>query len=378
MFAGSAPTLIQNCLFRSNCSKNGNGAGLFSQKGSMTIDASVFDGNNANANAVSMGGAIYVSKTIATITNSVFTRNTSKGDGGAIWADGSAFGITNCTFYANTSLTGAGGISGTGSNYNICNTILWHDIGASPGCINGSPCYMEFGGNGFTVTYSCLTTAFIGAGNINTDPVFVYPSMPSGNDFTYGTLDDGLMLQNSSPCVASGTTAGFPNVDILGFNRPALQPCDRGAYFFQASNNNVLGKYNDFGTFVPMSPFTVLNNLKSDFGVLLSLQKGYHRLIQIELPKNEYTDKKNTVVVQVSTVKADNSPIGNPVAVTLYRINSSSQIFRSHYWNSGALVGKPILFTNNSTFIGEKECAYVIQGENLCKAKVSLDKGQFN
>jgi len=72
-----------------------------------------------------------------------------------------------------------------------------------------------------------------GPGILTADPLFVDAA---GTDGIPGTLDDDLRLQDSSPAIDSGTSAGAPADDIRGLPRPANGVVDRGGYKRQGSS----------------------------------------------------------------------------------------------------------------------------------------------
>jgi len=68
------------------------------------------------------------------------------------------------------------------------------------------------------ITYCDIKGGFSGTGNIDANPLFVD-----------GTAGD-FHLQDGSPCIDSGTTAGAPDTDIEGIARPQGAGVDMGAY----------------------------------------------------------------------------------------------------------------------------------------------------
>jgi len=318
-----------------------------------------------------------VTKTSVNIVNSVFVGNYASNSGGAIYGANCNLNLANCTITNNDVSLYSGGVHLTASSaLTIQNSILWNNSKGSL-LIGSIPYLGDVNSTNFSITYTSSTCLIPGEKNITGDPQFVSINNPKGPDFLFGTIDDGLMLSQGSNCIRAGSITNDPPEDILGFNRSTQEPSDLGAYLFQAVNSNVLGKYDDNGAFIPTASFTVIDGLKSELSIVLSLQKGYHRLIQVQLPKDEYTDRKNNIIVQVVALTSDNVSIGHPVNVKLYRVGQS-QLFRSHYWSNGTLVGKPILFTNNSAMAGEHRYAYVVEGLDRCKIKIALDESQFN
>ncbi|MGI6138222.1 MAG: choice-of-anchor Q domain-containing protein [Candidatus Hydrogenedentales bacterium] len=210
MYDGTAT----NCTFTGNTAPSGGG--MF--KGTATN--CTFTGNTATADWGG-GGGMYD----GTATNCTFTKNSATNDGGGMrggtatncsftgntasdLGGGMAGGTaTNCTFTGNTAEDLGGGMSGGTAT----NCILW---GNSPNDVFELPndAYQT------SVSYSCLSTAYDGTGNIVGNPDFVNPS---AGDFR---------LRSTSPCINTGTSDGAPAADILGRSRPQGAGLDMGAY----------------------------------------------------------------------------------------------------------------------------------------------------
>jgi hypothetical protein len=362
-------TMLRHCLFQNNVSAAGNGAGLcWLSADTLNVESSVFDANQTQASATDKGGgALYFKDAIVQLITCVFAGNSSNSILGALVNSGGTLYSINCTFAFNTG-NGAVSICNSNDAYStIKNCILWNLSGKN-----------EVSGTNFIIEYSDITNGYSGMGNFASDPLFSNPSQASGANAKWGDYDDGLFLTSASPCRIKGNASGAPIKDMIENDWESFYSyIDIGALnYVNADPNRMLGKYDNTGSWYSTPSFTVLSNLKSDLGILLSLKKGYHRCIQVELPKRKETDMKNTIVVQVSTIRANNSTVGIPVNVILYRIGAT-QLFRSHYVGTG-LVGKPLLFTSNAAMVGERAYAYVIQAEDSCKIKIRLDKRQFN
>ena len=141
-----------------------------------------------------------------------FTLQNGKAESGGGMSSGTA---TNCTFTGNRASSGGGMLDGTATN-----CILW---GNYPNDADET-----------SVSYSCLSTAYDGSGNIVGDPDFVNPS---AGDFR---------LRSTSPCIDVGTSDGedIPSTDIDGVPRPQEAGIDMGAYEYYSpvSVPDVAGK----------------------------------------------------------------------------------------------------------------------------------------
>jgi hypothetical protein len=218
------------------------------ESGTWTATNCTFSGNSAS----SYGGVAYGSTWTA--TNCTFSGN-SASDGGVAY--GGTWTATNCTFSGN-SASDSGGVAYYGS-WKIFNNIFYDNSGN--GQFKNSTIYatnettpspfMVFANNliqgGSAAFVSCTFPFAISEANIiNADPLFVNAADPAGPDDIWGTEDDGLRLQSSSPAIGLGdadylpvdtydldgdgdTAAPLP-IDFAGFKRIQDTTLDLGAY----------------------------------------------------------------------------------------------------------------------------------------------------
>ena len=289
---GSSSITITNSDFRGNSASKGGAIyvsayvsyGLF-------VSNSVFDQNRA-----SEGGAIYTGSTTSAsseVLNTVFTENSALIDGGAIYsssdltATNSVFAANsasrggaiylpsfsfrtltaiNSTFFNNRAQTanGGGAIFSNRPTY-VFNNIFWHDEAEIPEPLihisSGGELHnqdldlsseraknlIRRGSNGISVeSGGVLDLGEMNLTLIETDPLFVDPLFPVGPDGLWGTADDGLRLQPTSPAIDQGSEVFLPKdrldlngngdltemlpVDIAGFERVQQIAVDLGAY----------------------------------------------------------------------------------------------------------------------------------------------------
>ena len=133
--------------------------------------------------------------------------------------------IVNCTFLDNSTNQDGGAVAVTHeSTVTVINSILWDNA--------PDEVYVE-GDSSCSVSYSDCLGGCLGAGNIESDPLFV--------DAAAGDLQ----LQTGSPCIDAADGAFAPELDIEGYGRvddpltsntgtgtPAY--ADMGAYEYQA------------------------------------------------------------------------------------------------------------------------------------------------
>jgi len=215
---------------------------MHNQDASPNVNNCVLVGNDVDV----MGGGMLNEGVLAnpTIVNCVFYDNTAW-RGGAICdvTEGSHPMITNCTITENIALDAPGRPPGPrigGGMYigyaspTITNTILFgnHDEFDDESTINdeiynysgiANPSFSasdvnHCGGSGDGWNAS---VGYDGVYNIDTPPEFVDAMHPAGTvtPIVWMTADDGLRLQNTSPCIDKADGDFAPPKDILGVRR---------------------------------------------------------------------------------------------------------------------------------------------------------------
>jgi len=253
---GSAWTAT-NSTFSGNSASNGGVA----IHGTWTATNSTFSGNSASNGGVADYGTW-------TATNCTFSGNSASSNGGV--ASGSTWTATNSTFSGNSASNGGVATHGT---WNIFNNIFHNNSGT--GLLHSSTIhatnettpspFIVFANNlisgGSAAFVSCTIPFPIPEANIiDADPLFVDIADPDGPDDIWGTEDDGLRLQSSSPAIGLGDASFLPvdpydldgdddnaeslPVDIAGYKRIQDTTLDLGAYEY----GNVIGLSSVFTT----------------------------------------------------------------------------------------------------------------------------------
>lgn len=214
----------ENCYF--------HGAGIEIGLGSSRIEKCIF---------YDCGEAYSFSRADSLISNSIFIENAE----GAIIGSRCIADIINCTFYRNGSDSEA--VSAFKFNYlgggdcTIRNSIFWDNRSSLESIqdaqilgIYGTPdvqkcCIQDEDPGDETIPFGSEN------GNIDDAPEFVdqYNHL-AGLDGIWGTRDDGLMLQETSPCKDAGDDNQVIelNKDITGITRKLGEHVDLGAYEF--------------------------------------------------------------------------------------------------------------------------------------------------
>jgi len=255
------PTVV-NCMFIDNGALSSAADGLvYAAPGGSPGGGAAAASGGGTAGAVlaydtSAGGAMYNNASAPEIVNCVFWRNAAQ-DGAGVYNVLSSPVVTNCTFTQNAAddtatvgavaygtfaalaealisgasqgsggggaTAGAGGGSaqtvsayetgGAMSNYDsspvVTNTIFWDDWPTE---------ILDAGISVPTITYCDVQYGYLGAGNIDADPLFADPD------------NADLQLQAGSPCQDAGTADAAPATDIVGVSRPQCDGFDMGAY----------------------------------------------------------------------------------------------------------------------------------------------------
>lgn len=282
---------ISNCLFRNNKGREGAAASLFNleHQYSLSFTNCRFENSEAEYHGPARGGAVSIYSTgpsgSASFTSCVFQSNTATSTtyhayGGAVSLyskNSTQVSLSNCLFLENSTVTQADGRFSRGGGINIEGKVtpsvtnctffnnsasstasspgyrdggaILHSTISTPLTIKNSILFNNSASRGAeicnfdptTMYNSCMEggingpkhdgmTITDGGGNISSDPQFVNFSYPVGADGVIGTIDDGLQLRKTSPCVNSGLATGAPAEDLLGVSRPQGSGVDMGVY----------------------------------------------------------------------------------------------------------------------------------------------------
>jgi hypothetical protein len=261
---GFCHPIVRNCLFRQNTAAFGSGAFNNGYNGGNTLPTfinCVFSQNHASIAAGGMDSYGVGGTASPTVINTVFYENTSAENVGAMYAWGGGGGnchpvLINCAFINNMALNGYGGafiadnldpFGGTSSGsctVTLQNCIVWNNTatGSSP------QFYVRGTGAQVIATYSDIdltgqsgphVISGAGTGNIDINPLFLDIASGAGVDGVWMTSDDGLQLQNSSPCIDVGDNAGTHATDILANTRILNTTVDMGAYEFDPATLSI-------------------------------------------------------------------------------------------------------------------------------------------
>jgi M6 family metalloprotease-like protein len=149
--------------------------------------------NNINTNGT---GGIECISSSPLISNNIIVNNDGGFAGAISLKTGSEPTIVNNTIANNDAENGA--IFIFNSTPEIINSIILNE-GELFNTINGS----------VLVSYSCLSEAFTGTGNIEADPLFIDPS--TGNGSVFPGLGANWMLQTESLCINAGNPVPYYN-----------------------------------------------------------------------------------------------------------------------------------------------------------------------
>lgn len=205
--------LIKNCLIENNTSTYGGGILLYDNANANIINTII-----KNNIAISAGGGMSINnQSSPRLTNLLVVKNYAN-YGTGIFIDAANPIIINSTISDNNPSIYNAVESSQGSNATIVNCIIWDNSQFS---ISNS------------ILFSNIKGGFIGLGNINSNPLFVNPSV------------DNYHLINYSPCINSGIpdTLGLylPSTDLAGFSRINQSIINMGAYEDMGININVNG-----------------------------------------------------------------------------------------------------------------------------------------
>jgi predicted outer membrane repeat protein len=177
-YGGTLPVLT-TVVFANNLAANAGG-GMYNSSSSPTLNSVSFISNEA---AGVGGGGMYNDASSPTLINSLFVGNIGASFGGGIYnGNASSSTLTNVTFSMNSADNAGGGIFNTDSSLSLVNSILWGD----------APDEVYNSNSSIIITYSDVQGGYEGAGNIDTDPLFV------------DAANSNLHLQRISPAIDAG------------------------------------------------------------------------------------------------------------------------------------------------------------------------------
>jgi hypothetical protein len=351
---------IEECIIQNNVAKE-DGAGIYAGGGLQDLHMVLVEQNTGkSALYAGNGDSLKAERVVISQNTGIgFAAKNSKinfvnsifyGNDTALTADNSQIGIIHCTSAKNK-----GGAVSKNSKIKAMNSIFYNDASK------------EFSGDGIDVSYSCLKTAFSGEGNIVGDPLFVDVSKPKGNDGVWGSFDDGLMLQSGSKCVDAGKDANVDK-DMLNNNRPIGKSSDIGAYEFIESDQRgkIIGYMSNNDMFIPTDNHDRMCDIMTDQQVYLYSFSNVSRIAKVEVPKNEYTAKKNEVFVSITPTDGNGKSISgiNSISVIMYRYKDEANVlyYKTKVKNpDGSIKGKSIVFTCHKEQHGYKNnWAYLI------------------
>jgi hypothetical protein len=210
--SSAAPTLIRCTVVENTAS--GLGGGIYLQGGSAQMNACRIAGNYSNFR----GGGMYNDAAAPVLRNCVFTGNYAPNSGGGgMYNSASSPDIAYCSFSGNSSDTG-GAIRNVNASFPIINnSIFW----------GNNTEVTDQAGSEAAMANSIIQGGYPGSGNLDVDPLFV--SQPPVGQGTSGDL----RLQECSPAIDAGTSAGASDDDFDDNPRPANAGYDMGAYEFQ-------------------------------------------------------------------------------------------------------------------------------------------------
>ena len=250
--------IIANCTFFENVSfsttsgsfTTGGDGGAIYILGTTGTDAApsfnncFFYSNSANGGS-NGGGAIRAESASTSFSNCVFWGNSSStGNGGALNLTDGVQVISNCTFYNNTMLVNVAkgaavyiNTSNASASILINNIFYTNTYGGLTTNNTKAGSDLYFDGIGYTQTVTNSITQAFGTSGVNgnkvgVDPQFLNINNLSGIDAIWGTDDDGLNIQNTSPAIDAGIASGAPASDVIGTLRPKGAGYDIGAYEF--------------------------------------------------------------------------------------------------------------------------------------------------
>jgi hypothetical protein len=254
IYVDGNPTIINNTI------SNNSTGGVFGQGGGIyfyinntsTVVNNTITNNTASGSNAQGGAMFFFMNSNPEITNNTIANNSSTGLGGAIYCYSNSNPVfRNCIFRGNT----AAGDT---------NQVYLFDEDSDPDFYY---CDIQRGVAGFDLNGSFYTGNY--ENNINSNPIFVWPSQGSGT--TYNGTNRDWNLISPSPCINSGDPSGtYPATDKAGNPRIINGIIDMGAYEYRwmvgisgtGSRQQTVVCPNPFSTFTVLHLSTAITNGK--------------------------------------------------------------------------------------------------------------------
>ncbi|MGB2987613.1 MAG: hypothetical protein WBE26_17240, partial [Phycisphaerae bacterium] len=198
LYLENSSAQVVRCVFTENTAEFAGGAVANHFGGSPTFVNCRFysNGTGENKSTPLGGGAVFNHDGAPVFVNCLFHGNKAS-EGGAVLTLGGAVKLINCTLTGNEAIEGDGGaLYDNRGDAAIRNSVVWNNSAKKPQTneIYNSP---SLGGT-TDITHSDVAGGWPGAGNINSDPLFVDASK---NDYR---------IQDSSPCRDTGNDESLP------------------------------------------------------------------------------------------------------------------------------------------------------------------------
>lgn len=346
---------LENVRFSGNISAGDGGA--VAANGDANILNVIFVGNLSNKN----GGAVELAAGSAYVGNAIFHDNHAVLNGGGINNESATLNLWNSTFFANVAAVSNPAIGGN-ANGTIGNSIFWKN--ATPNCAPGE-CAGEVV-SGYHVMNSSFSKSYSGWGEFiySGNPEFADESNPAGSNLYMG-YDAGINLAGNSHLLKAGAANGLmPSLDILGGSREGQIPL--GAYAFSMAQGGkvVYGRLQEDGSVsvvVPAMP--VFKSIPDAWLRKYLANSNLARVIKVKVKKHSKT-KVSSAVVRFSLYdKDENSYNYKSVDIRFYRTGTEDgqYVFQSMTTTQG----KPILFSNDESDIGDHDEAIVLCVKNI-------------
>lgn len=307
IYAVGSKVSIRNCIIRNN--SGGEGAVKMNFCTGNIINT-VFEGNLTSG----IVAAVYTYSSPVTFSNCIFSNNVNA----LFYTDhvlnegpGPVPRFIHCTFFNSASDKFA--IAGANSSHRpyVSNSLFW-----------GSPNEFDYPNEyGERITYSLFQGFEGGINNLQgRDPILVNPADPDGLDNIWGTADDGLRIQNTSPAINQAHNDSIPpflSTDFAGNPRVNGGVSDMGAYecdCFPATYVNHL---------IPLSTAETASNTSNNCGTWQFVSSGSdNNKYILEINKNGNALDPSLINVDATTNVSHQRILGTDFTTVAFRMVS--------------------------------------------------------
>jgi hypothetical protein len=203
--------------------------------------------------------------------------------------------------------------------------------------------------------------------------LFVDVNKPKGNDNTWGTEDDGLIIKENK---IKGKYCDI-EIDILQRYRNKDNP-NVGAYEYlpKEANTPAFGRMYD-GEFIEINEITIIDKIMHPKEVYWYSKSKFAVVFRAYVENNEYTRKKSQIEITFNSLENGKVLVGG-IKMQMYKVGEENGLLIFQSFSMDYLRGKPLIFVDTPQWHGWKNnWAYIVQIKIPFEFRIDVDGEQF-